>query len=152
VVVKAERRLEFWTVERDRTGPRGRKVGGSVRANCPGVCQSRPSDSPRSLSPVWSVLARALGGSDVDEDGAQVQEQGREGRNRESTSWKGEAVRCRRRTGRPHTVLYMYRRCKYRPREGAVAGWGLARRPLKPPVLQWQAAEDTGAAAAPAER
>lgn len=107
-----------------RTGPRGRKVGGSVRANCPGVCQSRPSDSPRSLSPMRSVLARALGGSDVDEDGAQDQEQGQEGRNRESTSWKGEAVRCRRRTGRPHTVLYMYRRCKYRPREGAVAGWG----------------------------
>lgn len=58
-----------------RTGPRGRKVGGSVRANCPGVCQSRPSDSPRSLSPERSVLARALGGSDVDEDGAQDQEQ-----------------------------------------------------------------------------
>lgn len=108
---------------RDRTGPRGRKVGGSVRANCPGVCQSRPSDSPRSLSPVRSVLAK------VWRAGATSTRMARRTRNkdeREEIERAGRerpsAVR-RRRTG-AHTVLYMYRRCKYRPREGAVAGWG----------------------------
>jgi hypothetical protein len=108
--VRWRRGLWIW---RDRTGPRGCKVGGSVRANCPGGCQSRPSDGQRSLSRVRSEMGRVWRECRRDY-GARTRE-----RNKRQEQ-KGEAVQALTVTrGR-----YKYCRRKYSKREGAVAGLG----------------------------
>lgn len=154
-------------------GPRGCKVGGSVRANCPGGCQSRPSDGQRSLSHGRSGLARVGGRSEVRGwRGEKREEEIKRGRRerpfpalckippserrativglgtvaRPRIGWDGGG---KQRPGGIRTVLYMYRRHKYRAR--GRCGWrGPVVAVQHPPAANRRcptvagAAEDTG--------